>query len=128
MGRPPLDFAETKVADLIDRGASNREIADILGYDHVMVANRISPLLKKKRAERRLRIREAQCKLAMEGNPKLLIWLGKQLLGQSELKAGARGEQGSKRRTLDDIPDDEPDVETRLDLAGAGIQDESGSV
>lgn len=40
--------------------------------------------INKGRAETKQRLRQAQIKLALEGNATMLIWLGKNMLGQSE--------------------------------------------
>lgn len=84
MGRPKKDIDEDKVAGLAFDGASDREIGDILGCDHKTVANRFSPILRKKRAERRLGLRKAQTAAALDGNGTMLVWLGKQELEQRD--------------------------------------------
>lgn len=84
MGRPKLALDARAVEEMAGKGASNREIADILGCDDKTIANRFSAILRKKRAERRITIREAQFKAAREGNSALLIWLGKQELDQRD--------------------------------------------
>lgn len=84
MGRPLKDIDENRVAELAYGGASNREIGDLIGVDDKTVKNRFSALLAKQRARRRFAIREAQTRLAMDGNPTMLIWLGKQELGQQD--------------------------------------------
>lgn len=87
MGRPLLDIDEAMVAELASQGAKNREIADILGLDDKTVANRFSALLDKKRAERRIGIRNAQTAKALGGDTAMLIWLGKNELDQSDKQA-----------------------------------------
>jgi DNA-binding CsgD family transcriptional regulator len=82
VARAKKDIDEDRVAQMAYDGASDREIGDILGCDHKTVANRFSPLLRKKRAERRLDLRRVQTEIAKQGNAVLLIWLGKQELGQ----------------------------------------------
>jgi DNA-binding CsgD family transcriptional regulator len=84
MGRPKKDIDEMQVAELAFDGASDREIGDILGCDHKTVANRFSPILRKKRAERRLELRRAQTRAALDGNGTMLVWLGKQELEQRD--------------------------------------------
>lgn len=80
--KKPLD--EDRVAELAYEGASNREIGDILGCDHKTVESRFSPLLRKKRAERRMKLRKAQFDAAVGGNATMLVWLGKQELDQTD--------------------------------------------
>ena len=65
-------------------GASNRDIAAVLGCDEGTIRNRCSALLRKKRAERRIAIHEAQQKAIAEGNPTMLVWMGKVVLKQVE--------------------------------------------
>jgi DNA-directed RNA polymerase specialized sigma24 family protein len=47
---PPKELDEDLVAQLAFEGASDRDIAAILGCDHTTIANRFSPILKKRRA------------------------------------------------------------------------------
>jgi hypothetical protein len=84
VGRPKKPIDENLVAELAFEGSSNREIADIVGCDDHTIESRFSALLKKKRAERRAGLRRAQNREALAGVPSLLIWLGKQELGQVE--------------------------------------------
>lgn len=84
MARPKIKFDEDRIGDLAYRGASNREIAALVGCDDKTLGNRFSALLTKKRAERRTEIREWQTREAKAGNTALLIWLGKVELDQTE--------------------------------------------
>lgn len=86
MGRPLLDIDEKLVADLAFQGASNREIAAIVGCDDKTIANRFSALLTKRRAQRRLWIRSLQNQAAQEKQPTMLVWLGKNELDQTDRK------------------------------------------
>ena len=85
-GRRPKPLPEDQVGQMALEGASNREIAAILGVDDKTIANRFSALLNKKRAERRTNIRRKQYEMAVRGNVSMLIWLGKQELEQREPK------------------------------------------
>lgn len=84
MGRRKKEVDEAILAELIVQGATDREIGDILGINHTTVTNRFSPIIKKKRAERRIALRKAQYDNAIAGNATLLIWLGKQELEQTD--------------------------------------------
>lgn len=85
---PPLaNIDETKVADLAFKGASNREIAAMLGVDEGTIRNRCSAILTKRRAERRIALKSAQFAAALDGNPTMLIWLGKNELDQTDKPA-----------------------------------------
>ncbi|WP_372707733.1 RNA polymerase sigma factor [Brevundimonas sp.] len=65
-------------------GATNVEIADFLGLNEGTIRKRCGDTLTKARASLKTRLRQAQLKAALGGNPALLIWLGKQMLGQSD--------------------------------------------
>lgn len=82
MARPKLVIDEAKIEALALAGASTNEIALILDVDDQTLHNRFSKFIEKKRAERRVQLREWQAKAAQEGNPAMLIWLGKNQLGQ----------------------------------------------
>lgn len=84
MARPKLKIDEKQVVKLASEGASNRDIAALFGVDDVTIANRFSALLGKARAERRMKLRKFQWNSASHGNVAMQIWLGKQLLDQSE--------------------------------------------
>ena len=83
-GRKKLNLDEAKVADLAFGGASDREIAVMLGVDNHTIANRFRKLVDFKRAERRQKIRDLQMRAAQGGAAAILIWLGKNELGQSD--------------------------------------------
>jgi hypothetical protein len=78
----PLDMKV--VEGMASVGATNVEIADFLGVSEALVRKRGAVILAKARASLRMRLRQAQIKTAMAGNPAMQIWLGKQMLGQVE--------------------------------------------
>lgn len=84
MPRPLLDLDENVIANYAKLGASNREIADMMGCDESTIRNRFPALLDKSRSQRKIKLREMQWKLAEKGNLGMLIWLGKNELNQSE--------------------------------------------
>ena len=65
-------------------GATNQEIGDILGMSERSVRRQFAEILTKSHSQRRVKLREMQWKAAQNGNTAMLIWLGKQHLGQSE--------------------------------------------
>jgi hypothetical protein len=65
-------------------GATNVEIADFLGFAESTISTKCREVLKKARASLKTRLRQAQIKAAIGGNPAMLIWLGKQMLGQTD--------------------------------------------
>ena len=93
MGRPRLDIDAVQVRKLARMGASNVDIADFFGCDEGTIRRRFSENLTKGRAERKLALRAWQWRAAEAGNVAMLIWLGKQELGQSD-RVEARHEVG----------------------------------
>jgi hypothetical protein len=84
MARPKLVIDEKVVETLAKVGATNCEIADHFACDEGTIRNRFSEILTKARATRKIRLRQMQWGLAEKGNLGMLIWLGKQELGQAE--------------------------------------------
>lgn len=84
MARPKLEIDPKIVEAMAYAGAPNTDIAAFLGVNEGTIRKRFSDLLEKTRAGRRTKLREYQWELAKKGNPAMLIWLGKQYLGQSD--------------------------------------------
>lgn len=76
---PPAD-----VYKLAALGCKDNEICDWFGIDGNTLRYNFSVELLKGREELKQSLRRAQIKLALSGNATMLIWLGKNLLGQSE--------------------------------------------
>ncbi len=80
-GRPraPLpNDAAAQVASGALEGATDRDLAAMLGVSVSTLQANFQAILCKQRALRRMAIRKAQFEAALKGNPALLIWLGKQ--------------------------------------------------
>ena len=75
-------------------GATNVEIAEWYGVTEQSIRYRFNEYLSKARSSLKIKLRRAQLKVAIENeNPTMLIWLGKQMLGQSENVVGAESEK-----------------------------------
>lgn len=91
-GRKKLNLDRPKVREYIGIGLSIREIGRLMDCDHKTISNNFSPILKKRnekesleRHEKRKKLREAQWDAAInDKNPLMLIWLGKNELGQQD--------------------------------------------
>jgi hypothetical protein len=105
MGRPKAEINEEVVKALAFAGCPNTEIADYVGIHESRIRRRFADILAKARADRRKRLREMQWESAGKGNVAMLIWLGKQDLGQSE-KVETHGDQTIiiKEKILDTSP------------------------
>lgn len=84
MGRPPADIDPLQVIQMARKGAKVTEIAEFFGVDGDTIHRRFAAELVKGKQELRHSLRMAQIEVAEEGNPTMLIWLGKQYLGQSD--------------------------------------------
>ena len=65
-------------------GCSTREIADWFNVTESTLKYNFSEYITKGREEIKQKLRQAQIKTAMSGNAALLIFLGKNMLGQSD--------------------------------------------
>jgi len=85
MARPKKYNLDTdQIKKLASLGCTNKEMADFFGCSADLLEKRYSEFLTKGRAEQKLRLRQLQWKSAEKGNIVMQIWLGKQILGQSE--------------------------------------------
>ena len=91
-GRSLLTIDWDTVGKLLEAQSPTVDIAAELGVSTRTLYTRckrdlgmsFSALSQQKKAKGRSRLRAAQFKAAMEGNPTMLIWAGKQYLGQTE--------------------------------------------
>jgi hypothetical protein len=96
MGRPPIEWSEAKI-QLFDElmgipFVTEEAVADIMKLSISSLNNWLKKtrgvtfyeLKQQKHAGMKLKLAGKQYELAMKGNPSMLIWLGKQWLGQTE--------------------------------------------
>lgn len=72
------------VYKLAAMGCNDREIATWFDVNEDTLRNNFSDIIAKGREDLKQSLRRAQIKLALNGNATMLIWLGKNILGQSE--------------------------------------------
>lgn len=85
-GRPKIEFTDDQKEIIIRMSeifCSQEEIAYAMGVSRDVIRKHLD-LLDEGKARGRVKLRRAQMEKALEGNPTMLIWLGKQLLGQSD--------------------------------------------
>jgi len=82
MGRPLIPIDPEEVLKLSQLGCKNDEIADFFGCSAQTIETRFQPELDKGRSELKISLRRLQIQAAEKGNVVMMIWLGKQLLGQ----------------------------------------------
>lgn len=119
-----------RVYRLAQVGASDRDIAYVLGLPFSELVDNYRHELDTGRADLRVRLNMKQAELALGGSERMLIWLGKQQLGQRETPAvdddpdgfeDAPAERVIYRRP-EEIQHDDPD-----DITGdSSIEDTTG--
>jgi hypothetical protein len=65
-------------------GCNLEEMADFFQVNRETLKYNFQDYINRGKAEIRGKLRDAQIKLALQGNATMLIWLGKNLLGQSD--------------------------------------------
>lgn len=73
-----------EVEKLASIGMKNSEIADWFGIDDSTLAYNFKQQLIKGKLNLNQSLRKAQISLALSGNATMLVWLGKNILGQSD--------------------------------------------
>ena len=93
--KPMTDKEFEQLVNMIRIQCTRDEICDILGMSDTTLNRRIKEqgipgvnnfeaLYKKHQGEGKASLRRAQWKAAQDGNPTMLVWLGKQMLGQRD--------------------------------------------
>lgn len=94
---------EKQVEKLASYGLTNKEISEALGYDDTTLKRKFENFLTKGKANLRQRLKRKQIDVALGGNVSMLIWLGKQYLGQADkLDENGEYEIVINRKTIED--------------------------
>ena len=89
MARPKKYNIDTKQLEkLAAFGCTDTEIASFFGCSTDLIRKSYSENLTKGRDAGKIRLRKLQWNAAEKGNVTMLIWLGKQVLGQAEKQEG----------------------------------------
>lgn len=84
MARPRIKIDPVEVEKLASLGLTNREIGIIVGASEATIGRRFASEIDKGRALLNRSLRRKQVEMALGGNVTMLIWLGKNYLGQSD--------------------------------------------
>jgi hypothetical protein len=95
VGRDKKVVPPNEVYKLAAIGCKNQEIADWFGIDENTLTYNFSEEILKGKENLKHSLRRAQIQLALGGNAVMLIWLGKNLLSQSD-----NPQQGEDREPL----------------------------
>lgn len=82
--RPPMDIDVEKLKELLAVNMPVRRIAHYFNCTPETLYNKFRDLIVNSNVEYEYKLRLAQLKAANDGNPTMLIWLGKQVLGQTD--------------------------------------------
>lgn len=85
MARPRKQISETVVQRLAGIGCTMIEIASVCDCSVDVLERRFAEVIKKGRESGKASLRRQQWALASKGSVAMLIWLGKQMLGQREV-------------------------------------------
>ncbi len=103
VGRNKIPVPPDEVEHLASLGCSDTEIAKYFGVTDHSLRRHFAVNLIKGRHNLKLTLRQAQIRVALEGNPTMLIWLGRNMLQQSE--AGIANDEVRPLPWTDDIDD-----------------------
>ena len=84
VGRPKIEIDEELLYKLAQIHCTMNEMVDIMGVSKDTLKRNYAHIIDKGKSEGKMRLRRKQVEVAMSGNHTMLIWLGKQMLGQSE--------------------------------------------
>lgn len=84
IGRNKVVIPEEEVAQLSQYHCTNKEMADFYGVPLQTFMDNFRDIIDKNRIITKQRLRKAQLDLALKGDRVMLIWLGKNILGQAE--------------------------------------------
>ena len=89
-------------------GHTQKECATLLDCSPDTLERNYKETMAWGRSHRDASLRRKQFEIALAGNPTMLIWLGKQYLGQSDKTPGESPENPIYTRTLNDFYGDVP--------------------
>lgn len=104
-GRPKKVIDLDAVEELAAEGNTQADIADAMNFARANFSNRkdVKAAYIRGVSQMRLRLRHWQVKAAKDGNIQMLIWLGKQYLGQSDTPAPTEEDNDNGVKSLVDM-------------------------
>lgn len=101
MARPKIEIDANEVYKLAQLGCKNEEIASWFNCSAQTIETRFQPEIDKGKAELRMSLRRWQLSAAQKGNVAMLIWLGKQMLGQRDVQAISLEHSGEMKNNVE---------------------------
>ena len=84
VGRNKTVIPEEQVAQLAQYHCTNKEMAEFFDVPLQTFSDNFRDIITKNRLITKQRLRKAQLDLALKGDKTMLIWLGRNMLGQTE--------------------------------------------
>jgi hypothetical protein len=122
MARPKKNISRKAVFELAKIGCTREEMGRVLGCNATTIGRRFREEVERGMADLKVRLRRKQISAALGGNIGMLIWLGKQLLDQTERN---RTELAGQVETPITLSVEELDANIRELLAKAGLSVET---
>lgn len=114
VGRDKIPVPPDEVEHMASLGCPDNEIANYFGIKPDTLRRHFAAYLTKGRQQLKTSLRQAQIRLALEGNAVMLIWLGKNILQQND-----NGTANDDQRPLPWTDDADGDAATDEELADA---------
>ena len=95
MARPKAKVDPVQLEKLAMMGCTNEEIAGFFEVSKDTITRRFASILNKGRQNGKIRLRRIQMQIAERGNAVMAIWLGKQMLGQTDKVETALDQQNN---------------------------------
>jgi hypothetical protein len=84
MGAPRASIDFKQLIKLAELGASMEEMAQFFNVHKSTISRRYRDVIAQAKAGTKMKLRARQLQAAMDGDKTMLVWLGKQMLGQSD--------------------------------------------
>jgi len=103
-GRKQIEIDSKQVEALASYGCTNTEIASFFGCERTTITKRFSRIITKGKDQGKIRLRKKQFEVALAGNPVMLIWLGKNILDQTDKQGIEIGGEGGEPVKIEFVP------------------------
>jgi len=120
-GRPKLEIDGDLVEKLAGIGCPNKEIAAIVGCSVDTLDRHFAEVIAKGRENGKTRLRKKQIEVALAGNVTMLIFLGKNMLGQAD-KQEISGPDGTPVMQLPLSTEQDKNLSALVEIARANAK------
>jgi len=120
-GRPKLEIDGDLVEKLAGIGCPNKEIAAIVGCSVDTLDRHFADVIAKGRENGKTRLRKKQIEVALAGNVTMLIFLGKNMLGQAD-KQEISGPDGTPVMQLPLSTEQDKNLSALVEIARANAK------